>query len=86
MPDASTRIQAEKAWNTTEIKIMKNGGENADPQAEDRDEDIYGVEGAGLMGPSMACRNIQLVGSLLSSRRSRITGCSESNSEDDAFI
>ena len=85
-PDAVTAKQAEKPWNTTEVKFMNNGGENADPQARDRDEDIYGVEGAGLMGPTMACRNIQLVGSLLSSRRSRITGCSESESEDDAFI
>jgi hypothetical protein len=73
--------QAEKINTTSPADSIKIGGE----KAEDKDDDIYGVEGAGLMGPSIAGRNNQLVGSLLSSRRSRIIGGSESDS-DDAFI
>lgn len=73
--------QAEKTNMTSTVESIKIGGE----KATGTDEDIYGVEGAGLMGPSIVGRNNQIVGSLLSSRRSRIIGGSESDS-DDAFI
>jgi hypothetical protein len=86
MPTTPDTSQDEsKHLKTNEVEIAQNKRENAEPQVEGGDEDMYGAEGAGLMGPSMASRNIQLVGSLLSSRRSRITGCSDSDS-DDAFI
>lgn len=83
--DPATGLHTGKTRDSDMLDI-KSGRENTNPQAEDNDEDIYGAEGTGLMGPSVvACRNIQLVGSLLSSRRSRITGCSGSDS-DEAFI
>ena len=85
IPDTDTGTRTGKPETTAEIDTLNNGGENADPHAEGENGDIYGIEGAGLMGPSIACRNNQLVGSLLNSRRSKITGCSESDSEE-AFI
>lgn len=84
-PDLAADIHTGKATGSSSADVIKTVAESAIAQVENKDEDIYGVEGTGLMGPSIACRNIQLVGSLLSSRRSRITGCSESDSED-AFI
>lgn len=86
MPSTPNSIQDKSKDSTTnELEIRQNERENTEPQVEDRDEDMYEAEGAGLMGPSMTSRNNRLVGSLLSSRRSRITGCSDSDSED-AFI
>jgi hypothetical protein len=60
-------------------------GKNVESQGEHKDEDIYEAEGSGLMGPRISGKNRRLVDSLLSSRRIRITGCSETDS-DDAFI
>ena len=85
MPDKVTGIQTGRLGVTSEIDTIKSEGENADPQGEGEIEGVCSIEGAGLMGPSIACRNIRLVGSMLSSRRSRIIGCSEGDSEE-AFI
>jgi hypothetical protein len=60
-------------------------GKNVESQGEHKDEDKYEAEGSGLMGPRISGKNRRLVDSLLSSRRIRITGCSETDS-DDAFI
>ncbi|KIN08034.1 hypothetical protein OIDMADRAFT_47908 [Oidiodendron maius Zn] len=85
MPDKVTGIQTGRLGVTSEIDTIKSEGENEDPQGEGEIEGVCSIEGAGLMGPSIACRNIRLVGSMLSSRRSRIIGCSEGDSEE-AFI
>lgn len=82
--DTPTGNESEPLWNMREGEITNYEGKTG-PHDEGKDEDVYGVEGAGLMGPSIASRNIQLVDSLLSNRRSRIIGYSESDS-DDAFI
>ena len=85
LQDSAAESQYREIGMPTLADVVAVIGQNAEPSAEYKDEDMYEAERSGLMGPSISHKNRQLVDSLLSSRRIRITGCSETDS-DDAFI